>query len=365
MKARKTILKSILWKTDRLSLLDQRKIPSVKEFIDCKTLEDVIFCIKSMVVRGAPAIAMTGIFGLVLELKNAKEKLVYEKFLRRTRTLLDSRPTAVNLRLAIEDYLKLVNEKIYNSNSLPELIKLSEKYALSLLDSDLKWNLEIGKNGVELFSKKQKEVSILTHCNTGALATAGHGTAIGIIRSLRDAGYKVTVYADETRPYQQGSRLTAWEMQEEKITCYIIAEGMSAWLFQNRKIDAVIVGADRIAPNGDTANKIGTYALSIVAKENKVPFYVAATKTSFDFSLKDGTQIPIEMRDEEELTQNSFLKDISGNSYLPKGVLSPLGSRALNPAFDVTPAKYISAIVTELGVIQPVNTREIKRVVGK
>ncbi len=364
MKARKTILKSILWKTDRLSLLDQRKIPSVKEFIDCKTLEDVIFCIKSMVVRGAPAIAMTGIFGLVLELKNAKEKLIYEKFLRRTRILLESRPTAVNLRLAIEDYLKLVNEKIYNSNSLPELIKLSEKYALSLLDSDLKWNLEIGKNGVELFSKKQKEVSILTHCNTGALATAGHGTAIGIIRSLRDAGYKVTVYADETRPYQQGSRLTAWEMQEEKITCYIIAEGMSAWLFQNRKIDAVIVGADRIAPNGDTANKIGTYSLSIVAKENKVPFYVAATKTSFDFSLKNGSEIPIEMRAEDELTQNSFLKDLNGNPYLPKGILSPVKAHALNPSFDVTPAKYISAIVTELGIIKPVNVREIKKIVG-
>ena len=283
MKAQREILKSILWKGDRLSILDQRKIPASKEFIDCKSLEDVIFCIKSMVVRGAPAIAMTGIFGLVLELKNAKEKLVYNKFLRKTTTLLESRPTAVNLRLAIEDYLKLINEKVYLTKTLKELIQLSEKYALSLLEEDLKWNLQIGKNGLSLFSKKQKELSILTHCNTGALATAGHGTAIGIIRSLRDAGYKLTVYADETRPYQQGSRLTAWEMQEEKIPCYIIAEGMSAWLFQNRKIDAVIVGADRIAPNGDTANKIGTYALSIVAKENKVAFYVAATKTSFDF----------------------------------------------------------------------------------
>ena len=256
MKAQREILKSILWKGDRLSILDQRKIPASKEFIDCKSLEDVIFCIKSMVVRGAPAIAMTGIFGLVLELKNAKEKLVYNKFLRKTTTLLESRPTAVNLRLAIEDYLKLINEKVYLTKTLKELIQLSEKYALSLLEEDLKWNLQIGKNGLSLFSKKQKELSILTHCNTGALATAGHGTAIGIIRSLRDAGYKLTVYADETRPYQQGSRLTAWEMQEEKIPCYIIAEGMSAWLFQNRKIDAVIVGADRIAPNGDTANKI-------------------------------------------------------------------------------------------------------------
>jgi methylthioribose-1-phosphate isomerase len=216
MKARKSILKSIIWKGDRLSLLDQRKIPLAKDFIDCKSLDDVILCIKSMVVRGAPAIAMTGIFGLVLELKNANEKLLYEKFLRKTRSLLESRPTAVNLKLAIEDYLKLINEKIYTSSSLPELVKLSEKYALSLLEEDLKWNLAIGKNGVELFPKKQKEISILTHCNTGALATAGHGTAIGIIRSLRDTGYKVTVYADETRPYQQGSRLTAWEMQEEK-----------------------------------------------------------------------------------------------------------------------------------------------------
>jgi methylthioribose-1-phosphate isomerase len=364
MKPNKSALKSILWKGDKLSLLDQRKIPASKEFVECKTLEDVIDSIKAMVVRGAPAIAMTGIFGLVLELKNTKEKIVYEKFLRRTRTLIESRPTAVNLRLAVEDYLKLINEKTYLTRPLSDLMKLSEKYAMSMLEEDLKWNLAIGKNGVGLFPKKQKEISILTHCNTGSLATGGHGTAIGIIRSLRDEGFKVTVYADETRPYQQGSRLTAWEMQEEKIPCYIIAEGMSAWLFQNRKIDAVLVGADRIAPNGDTANKIGTYTLSIVAKENKIPFYVAATKTSFDFSLKDGSQIPIEMRDEEELTQNSFLKDISGNPYLPKGVLSPLGARALNPAFDITPAKYISAIVTELGVIQPVNVREIKRVVG-
>ncbi|MBK8396900.1 MAG: S-methyl-5-thioribose-1-phosphate isomerase [Leptospiraceae bacterium] len=364
MKAQNKSLKSIIWKGDKLSLLDQRKIPATKEFIDCKTLEDVSFCIKSMVVRGAPAIAMTGIFGLVLELINAKEKMVYERFLRQTRTLLESRPTAVNLRLAVEDYLKLINQKTYSKNSLAVLISLSEKYALSLLEEDLKWNLAIGKNGTELFSKKQKEISILTHCNTGALATAGHGTAIGIIRSLRDAGHKVTVYADETRPYQQGSRLTAWEMQEEKIPCYIIAEGMSAWLFQNRKIDAVIVGADRIAPNGDTANKIGTYSLAIVTHENKIPFYVAATKTSFDFSINDGSQIPIEMRDEEELTQNSFLKDISGNPYLPKGILSPAKSRALNPAFDVTPAKYISAIVTELGVVKPVTKREIKRVVS-
>ncbi|HMV41010.1 MAG TPA: S-methyl-5-thioribose-1-phosphate isomerase [Leptospiraceae bacterium] len=364
MKTQRLILKSIDWKGDRLSLLDQRKIPLAKEYIDCMSLEDVIFCIKSMVVRGAPAIAMSGIFGLVLELKNAREKLEYEKFIRRTRLLLESRPTAVNLRLAVEDYLKLINEKTYSTNSISDLIKLSEKYAISLLEQDLHWNLEIGKNGLKLFSKRQKEISILTHCNTGALATAGHGTAIGIIRSLRDAGYKITVYADETRPYQQGSRLTAWEMQEEKINCFIIAEGMSAWLFQNRKIDAVIVGADRIAPNGDTANKIGTYALSIVAKENKIPFYVAATKTSFDFTLKDGSEIPIEMREEEELTQNSFLKDLRGNSYLPKGILAPLKARALNPAFDVTPAKYISAIVTEHGIIQPVNKKEIKRIVG-
>ena len=214
---------------------------------------------------------------------------------------------------------------------------------------------------VNLFPEK-KELSILTHCNTGALATAGHGTAIGILRTLRDSGFRLTVYAGETRPYHQGSRLTSWELMQEGIECFIIADSMAGWLCKSRKIDAVIVGADRIAPNGDTANKIGTYSLSIIAKEHSIPFYIAATSVSFDFTIRTGEEINIEMRPEDELTRNSFLKDSDGKFYIPEGVLSPLGAKALNPGFDVTPAKYISAIVTEKGIISPVNEEKIRMI---
>jgi methylthioribose-1-phosphate isomerase len=361
-------LSSIIWKKNKLDLLDQRKIPKEKSFISCDNLESVIECIKKMIVRGAPAIAITGLFGLVLELKTYKKKSYkikepYSYFLKRVKLLLESRPTAINLKLAIDDFLKLIDEKTYTHSDLDELIFLSEKFAVNYFEDDLEANLQIGENGTKLFSNQKKSLNILTHCNTGALATAGHGTALGIIRSLRDKGFDLTIYADETRPYQQGSRLTAWEMEQEKIKCFILAEGMAAYLMNSRKIDAVIVGADRIAPNGDTANKIGTYTLAILAKEFKIPFYVAATKTSFDFKIKTGKEIPIEMRKEEEITQNSFLMDLNGKPYLPKGVLSPVKARAINPSFDITPVRYISAIITELGIIRPVTQKKIRSII--
>lgn len=360
-------VKSIIWQKNKMQLLDQRKIPQKKIFITCTNLESVIECIKKMVVRGAPAIAIAGMYGLVLELQNYHrkdnlKKESYNYFLNRVNELLESRPTAVNLQLAIIEFLKIVNKEFYELFSLTEIILRAEIFANEYFQSDLNHNLKIGESGSKLFSLKKKSLNILTHCNTGALATAGHGTALGIIRSLRDRGFQITLYADETRPYQQGSRLTAWEMQEEKIPCYIIAEGMAAWLMSTKKIDAVIVGADRIASNGDTANKIGTYGLAILAKEFSVPFYVAATKTSFDLNIESGKQIPIEMRAEEEMTQNSFLKDENGIPYLPKGVLSPLKARALNPSFDVTPVKYITGIITEKGVIMPISEKKILKV---
>lgn len=360
----KNELRSITWDGNSLILLDQRKIPREKEFVTCKTLEEVISAIKTMIVRGAPAIAMSGIFGLVLELKHAKHKPSFHEFCEKANLLLGSRPTAVNLRLAVEEFLERFDSTYFSSKPLEKIISDTENFAEGLLKKDLQSNLKIGKNGLNLFDSKEKTLSILTHCNTGALATAGHGTAIGMIRTLKEKGFDLTVYADETRPYHQGSRLTAWEMQEEDIPYYIIGDGMTAWLFQNRKVDAVIVGADRIASNGDTANKIGTCNAAIIAKEYKIPFYVAATATSFDFRIENGTEIPIEMRPNEELTQNSFLKDISGKPYLPEGVLSPINSKALNPSFDVTPAKFITAIITELGIISPVNAKTIKEVVG-
>ncbi len=356
--------KSIDWRGDSLFLLDQRKIPYSKEFLQFKTLEEVIDAIKLMIVRGAPAIALSGIYGLTLYLQKCQTKPHYDEFLQKTKNLLQSRPTAVNLKLAIEEYLQIIDPKYFEKTELSELQMKSEEIANRFFAEDLETNRNISIHGANLFGAP-REISILTHCNTGGIATAGIGTALGIIRELRNRGFKVTVYADETRPYHQGSRLTAWEMEEEGIDCFIIADSMSGWLLKSKKIDAVIVGADRIASNGDTANKIGTYNLAIVAKEHNVPFYVACSKTSFDVNLENGDGIEIEMRPEEELTQNSFLKDENGNIIYKKGILSPVHARALNPSFDVTPNKFIKAIIMEKGAIHPVSKEEIQKVISR
>lgn len=353
--------KSIDWRGDSLFLLDQRKIPYSKEFLQLRTLEEVIDSIKLMIVRGAPAIALSGIYGLTLYLQKCQTKPHYEDFLQKTKNLLASRPTAVNLKLAIEEYLQIIDQKYFDQMDLLDIQKKSEEIANRFFAQDLETNRNISIHGANLFGAP-REISILTHCNTGGIATAGIGTALGIVRELRNRGFQVTVYADETRPYHQGSRLTAWEMEEEGIDCYIIADSMSGWLLKTKKIDAVIVGADRIASNGDTANKIGTYNLAIVSQEHNVPFYVACSKASFDQTLEDGSGIEIEMRPEEELTQNSFLKDENGNIIYKKGILSPVNARALNPSFDVTPKKFIKAIVTEKGVIQPISKENILKI---
>lgn len=356
-----TFPKSIDWRGDSLYLLDQRKIPYSKEFLKFQSLEGVIEAIKLMIVRGAPAIALSGIYGLTLYLQNCEIKPEYPLFLKNIQKLLASRPTAVNLKLAIEEYLQILNKNYFQEKDLTIIQKKSEEIANRLFQEDLETNQRISQNGADLFGSP-RAISVLTHCNTGAIATAGIGTAIGIIRELRNRGFQVTVYADETRPYHQGSRLTAWEMGEEGIECFIIADSMSGWLLKDRKVDAVLVGADRIASNGDTANKIGTYNLAIVAQAHNVPFYVACSQTSFDLNLANGSGIEIEMRPEEELTQNSFLKDENGNIIYKKGILSPVNARALNPSFDITPASYIRAIILENGVIQPVSKENISSI---
>ncbi|MEM7182145.1 MAG: S-methyl-5-thioribose-1-phosphate isomerase [Spirochaetota bacterium] len=353
-------VKSIIWKGDSLHLLDQRALPKQEKYVVVQNLSDTVIAIKSMVVRGAPAIAITGLFGLVLFAKTFSRKPTWEEWLQALEELLNSRPTAVNLKLAVENVSNSL-KPMHSEFSQESLISYLEEQALEYYSSDLQTNALILKNGVALLREllKKDSISIITHCNTGALATAGIGTALGIIRGLHRSGLKVTVYADETRPYHQGSRLTAWEMQQEGIDCYIIADSMAAWLMKEREIDAVIVGADRIASNGDTANKIGTYNLSVVAREHSVPFYIAASESSFDFTITNGAEIVIEMREPAELTQNSFLKDKKGQCILAEGVLAPVGAKALNPSFDVTPSDNITAIVTEKGVIQPVSTEII------
>ncbi|MGV3665873.1 MAG: S-methyl-5-thioribose-1-phosphate isomerase [Leptospira bouyouniensis] len=339
----------IQWKSTFLSLLDQRALPGKKEFLQIHTVEDTIDAIRDMAVRGAPAIAITGIFGLTLGAKKKSGNIIPEEIDSLINQVFESRPTAVNLSFALQEAKKRLGEE----TDWESIAKIWESFALEMMVDDLKANQALGQNGAELFPKDQNQIHIITHCNTGALATAGHGTALGVIRSLRDQGKKVVVYADETRPFLQGSRLTAFEMLEEGIECYIITDGMSGWLMNHRKIDAVLVGCDRVAANGDTANKIGTYNLAIVAHEHNVPFYVCATKDSFDLNLKTGDEIPIEMRKESEVTQFDFLKTADGKYLLPEGKTSPIGARALNPSFDITKAKFIKNFITEMGCFVP------------
>lgn len=339
----------IQWKSTFLSLLDQRALPGKKEFLQIHTVEDTIDAIRDMAVRGAPAIAISGIFGLTLGAKKKSGNIIPEEIDSLINQVFESRPTAVNLSFALQEAKKRVGEE----TDWESIAKIWESFALEMMVDDLKANQALGQNGAELFPKDQNQIHIITHCNTGALATAGHGTALGVIRSLRDQGKKVVVYADETRPFLQGSRLTAFEMLEEGIECYIITDGMSGWLMNHRKIDAVLVGCDRVAANGDTANKIGTYNLAIVAHEHNVPFYVCATKDSFDLNLKTGDEIPIEMRKESEVTQFDFLKTADGKYLLPEGKTSPIGARALNPSFDITKAKFIKNFITEMGCFVP------------
>ncbi|XDD49071.1 S-methyl-5-thioribose-1-phosphate isomerase [Leptospira sp. WS92.C1] len=358
-------LKPILWKEKKLILLDQRVLPGSTSYLTAETLEDCIFAIREMVVRGAPAIAITGAFGIAIYLNALSSKPSPAEFKKKLTELLESRPTAVNLRLMIEEFQSRFTENENSTLSLEDLRKQAEIFALTMLETDLNDNLALSKNSLSLFPKSPSQLNLITHCNTGALATAGHGTALGVIRSLRDAGHFLTVFADETRPYLQGARLTAWELKEEGIPAFLITDSMAGWLMGSRKIDAVIVGADRIASNGDTANKIGTYPLAIVAKHHGVPFYVAATAKSMDFRIPDGSHIPIEMRKPDEVTSFSFLKDENGKPFLNEGVIAPIGMDALNPSFDVTPASLITGIITERGIVSPVTEENLKKIFGQ
>jgi methylthioribose-1-phosphate isomerase len=346
-------LNPIRWDSGQLLLLDQRLVPSQKKNLECRTLQDVYLAIQNMAVRGAPAIAVAGAFGNALFFRNRSNKPSYQDWEAAMEFLISSRPTAINISRMVSDFRNHLPKQEFEKKSLEELQKISLDFALSEFDRDIAANKNIAKNALPFFESSKDHIHIITHCNTGALATAGYGTALGIIRGLRDSGKKVTVYAEETRPYLQGSRLTAFEMLEEDIECYVITDGMSSWLMNDRKIDAVIVGCDRIAANGDVANKIGTQNLAIIANEFNVPFYVAGTKDSFDRSAKTGADIPIEMRDPTEVTSLSFLKSDSGSPLIGEGILAPKGIRALNPSFDVTPAKYIKKIFTEFGAWSP------------
>jgi len=301
----------IRWQGDRLELLDQRLLPDRTEYVACRSAEDVAQAIRDMVVRGAPAIGCAAAFGFVL---GKGSKGAYE-------ILAKSRPTAVNLVWALERMKKA---------------KDLEAEAIAIYDEDLAANRAIGRFGAELIRERSR---VMTHCNTGALATAGYGTALGVIRASK--GKNISVIANETRPYLQGARLTAWELVQEGIPCTLITDSMAGHLMSRGEVDVVIVGADRIAANGDVANKIGTYPLAVLAKRHGIPFYVAAPLSTFDPKIADGSHIPIEERPAAEVT------GYRGTRWAPEGV------SVRNPAFDVTPAELVTAIISEKGIASP------------
>jgi len=318
-------------------MLDQRLLPTEETWYAYTDYREIAEAIKRMVVRGAPAIGVAAAFGAALAAKELAQgsKAQFEKgFAVACAELAATRPTAVNLFWALERMQRHAAAVTANM-SLPEIAACLLEEAQSIAVEDEALNMAMGKHGQTLLPQK---ATVLTHCNAGALATAGYGTALGVIRAAVAAGKNIAVVADETRPFLQGARLTAWELQRDNIPVTLICDNMAGYMLQQGRIDAIIVGADRVAANGDAANKIGTYSLAVLAKAHNVPFYIAAPISTIDYSIPDGSKIPIEERDPAEVTH-------CGGSRI-----APLGVQVYNPSFDVTPAPLITAIITECGV---------------
>ncbi|CCJ34106.1 S-methyl-5-thioribose-1-phosphate isomerase [Caloramator australicus] len=339
-------MKPIIWSNFKLNLLDQRLLPIEVKYIECNSFIDVAECIKSMVVRGAPAIGIAAAYGVVLGAKEvySNDKIKFEKDMQRVfETLASTRPTAVNLFWALSRMKDKFYSALHNDND--NIITLLENEANDIFNEDLELNKKIGEYGAKLLSNK---CTVLTHCNAGALATAGWGTALGVIRSAKEMGKEIKVFADETRPLLQGARLTAFELMSDGIDVTLISDNMAGYVMKLGLIDAIIVGADRIAANGDTANKIGTYSLSVLAKAHSIPFYIAAPYSTFDLNIKSGAEIPIEERSHEEVRQIFNVR------------IAPENVKVFNPSFDVTPNENITAIITDKGVIYPPFEENIK-----
>lgn len=332
-------LRTLRWEGDGLFLLDQRLLPGKIEYLKCRTAASVLVAIRGMAVRGAPAIGVSAAFGLVLAAREAATKASSSVELKgclhkSAEALRSARPTAVNLDWALRRMERRLEEA--GEATAEEIIAFLEEEALALLREDILVNRRIGARGLPLIPEG---ASILTHCNAGALATAGYGTALGVIRAAAAAGKRPHVYVGETRPLLQGARLTALELQQEGIPATLVTDSCAGYLMASGRVDLVITGADRIAANGDTANKIGTYTLAVLAQHHGIPFYVAAPCSTLDLELEEGGQIVIEERDPAEVTA------------LQGQLIAPSGIDALNPAFDVTPAGLISALITECGVL--------------
>ena len=341
------MIKTIEWKNNRVIMIDQRKLPGQETYVICSDYHQVIKAIKEMVIRGAPAIGVAAAMGVALgaeAINTDSLKNFLSRFNKICEEISRARPTAINLFWAVERMRNLVENSV--NKKIEVLKKALIQEARHMLVEDVAINKRLGSVGQKVIKNR---ATVLTHCNAGALATGGYGTALGVIRAAKEAGKQVRVIADETRPFLQGTRLTAWELVKEHIPVTLITDNMAGYLMKKGLIDVVIVGADRIAANGDTANKIGTYSVAVLAKEHGIPFYVAAPCSTIDRQIKTGEDIPIEERNEKEVTHMGGKR------------VAPLGIAVLNPAFDVTPHSYITGIITEKGMLKSPFQRNIAK----
>ena len=330
-------------------MVDQRKLPAQEVYVRCRTAPEVAKAIRTMVIRGAPAIGVAAAMGLALGMRRSTAKGTRQfavEFQKICDLLAATRPTAVNLFWAIDRMKRAFAEGAQAGESPEELSGRLDREARAIHDEDVASCRAMGGFGAEMVPDGAR---VLTHCNAGALATAGYGSALGVIRAAVEQGKKIAVFADETRPFLQGARLTAWELVRDGINTTVITESMAGPLMRAGEIDIVVVGADRIAANGDTANKIGTYTVAVMAREHSIPFYVAAPLSTIDLSTVDGDHIPIEERDQREV------------SHLGSSQLTPVGAKIRNPAFDVTPHRYIAGIITERGILRPPYSESLKQ----
>jgi methylthioribose-1-phosphate isomerase len=343
------MLPTIAREEDAVVMIDQRKLPAQEIYVRCRTAAEVARAIKTMVIRGAPAIGVAAAMGIALGMRKSKatgtQKFAAE-FQKACDMMAATRPTAVNLFWAIERMKRTFGEAVRAGASVAQIKDRLDEQAQAIHDEDVASCRAMGAFGAEVVPA---DARVLTHCNAGALATAGYGTALGVIRGAVEKGKRVAVFADETRPFLQGARLTAWELVRDGIDTTVITDNMSGALMRQGRVDLVVVGADRIAANGDTANKIGTYGVAVLAREHKIPFYVAAPLSTIDLDTPDGEHIPIEERNSREVT------------HVGGAQLAPDGAHVWNPAFDVTPHDLIAGIITERGIFRPPYIDSLRR----